>query len=214
MSDSAATWTTAHQTPPASTVFLSFLKFMSIELVRLFNHLILCCPLIHLPLIFPRIRVFSNELALRIRWPKYWSFSFSSSLPVNRQGWFPLGSTNDFFAVQGTLKSLQNHNLKASVLQCSTFFMFQLSRTYMNTGKTIAWTIWIFVDKVMSLLLNRLSRFVIDQVLFNFMAIVTIHSDFGAQENKISYFFHFPSICFLWSDRTRYHDLSYLNAEF
>ena len=129
----------------------------------LFNHLILYHPLLLLPSIFPSIRDFSNELALPIRWPKYWSFSFSNS-PSNeysglisfRIDWF------DLLAVQGTLKSLlQYHSSKASVLQCSAFFMVQLSHLYMTTGKTIALTIWTFVGKVMSLLFNMLSRFVI-----------------------------------------------------
>ena len=127
------------------------------------NHLILCHPLLLLPSIFPSIRVFSNESALPIRWPKYWSFSFSIS-PSNeysglisfRMDWF------DFLAVQGTLKSLlQHHSSKASILQCSAFFIVQLSHPYMTTGKTIALTRLTFVGKVMSLLFNMLSRLVI-----------------------------------------------------
>ena len=126
------------------------------------NHLILCCPLLHLPSIFPSIRVFSNESALRIRWPKYWSFSFSIS-PYNehsglisfRMDWL------DLLAVQGTLKSLlQHHSSKASILRCSAFFILQLSFPYMTTRKTIALTRWTFVGKVMSLLYNMLSRLV------------------------------------------------------
>ena len=125
------------------------------------NHLILCRPLL-LPSIFPSIRVFSNESALHIRWPKYWSFSLSIS-PSNeylglisfRMDWL------DLVAVQGTLKSLQHHSSKASILQCSAFFIVQLSHPYMTTGKTIALTRRIFVGKVMSLLLNMLSRLVI-----------------------------------------------------
>ena len=133
---------------------LSSPKPMSIELVMPSNHLILCCPLLLLPSIFPIIRVFSNESALRIRWPKYWSFSFSIS-PSNehpglisfRMDWL------DLLAVQGTLKSLlQQHSSKASILQCSAFFIVQLSHPYMATGKTIALTRQTFVDKVMSLL--------------------------------------------------------------
>ena len=124
------------------------------------NHLILCCPLLLLPLIFPSIRVFSSESALGIRWPNYWSFSISlsneySGLISFRIDWFDL-------AVQGTLKSLlQHHSSKASVLQCSAFFMIQLSHPYVATGKTIALTRRTFVGKVMSLLFNTLSRFVI-----------------------------------------------------
>ena len=134
---------------------------VSIELVMPSNHLILCGPLFLLPSIFPIIKVFSNELVLCIRWLKYWSFSFSIS-PSNaftgfisfRIDWF------DFLAVQGTLKSLlQHHSSKVSVLQCSAFFMVQLSCLYLTTGKTIALTIQNFVGKVMSLLFNTLSRF-------------------------------------------------------
>src|SRR5574337_461566 len=124
------------------------------------NHLILCCPLLLLPSIFPSIRVFSNESSLCIRWPKYWSFSFNIS-PSNeypglisfRMYWL------DLLAVQGTLKSLLQHHIsKASILQHSASFMVQLSHPYMTTGKTIALTRWTFVGKVMSLLFNMLSR--------------------------------------------------------
>ena len=127
------------------------------------NHLILCCLLLLLPSIFLSLRVFSNESALHTRWPKYWSFSSSFS-PSNeysglisfRMDWF------DLFAVQGTLKSLlQHHSSKASVLWHSAFFIVQLSHLYLTTGKTIALTKWTFVDKVMSLLFNMLSRLVI-----------------------------------------------------
>ena len=137
----------------------SLLKLMSIELVIPSNHFILCYPLLLLPSIFPTIRVFSNELALRIRWLKYWSFSFSIS-PSNeysglisfRMDWL------DLLAVQGTLKSLlQHHNLKASILWHSAFFMFQLSHPYMTTRKTIALIRWTFVGQFMSLLFNMLS---------------------------------------------------------
>ena len=127
------------------------------------NHLILCCPILFPPSIFPSIRVFSNESVLHIRWPKYWTFSFSIS-PSNeylglisfRMDWL------DLLAVQGTLKSLlQHHSSKASVLQRSAFFVVQLSHPYMATGKTIALTRQTFVGKVMSLLFNMLSRLVI-----------------------------------------------------
>ena len=134
---------------------------MSIKSVMPSNHLILCYPLLLLPSIFPSIRVFSNESDLRIRWPKYWSFGFSS--PYNeyprlisfRIDWF------DLLAVQGTLKSLlKHHHSKASVLQGSAFSMLKLSHLYMTTGKTIALTRQTFVGKVMSLFFNMLSRFV------------------------------------------------------
>ena len=133
-------------------------KLMSSVLVMPFNHLILCHPLFLLPSIFPSIRVFSNESALHIRWPKYWSFSFNIS-PSNehpglvsfRMDWL------DLLAVQGTLKSLlQHHSSKASILPCSAFFIVQVSHPYMTTGKTIALTRWSFVGKVMSLLFNML----------------------------------------------------------
>ena len=128
-----------------------------------FSHLILCLPFLLLPRVFPSIRVFSNESALHIRWPKYWSFSFNIS-PCNQHpglisfmmDWL------DLLAVQGILKSLlQHHSSKASILQCSALFIVQLSHPYMTTGKTIAWTRQTFVGKVMSLLLNMLSRLVI-----------------------------------------------------
>ena len=140
MSDSATPWTAARQVSLSITSSQSLLKLMSIELVMPSNHLILCCPLLLLPSIFPNIRVFSNESALCIRWPKYWSFRFSpsnecSELISFKIDWFGL------LAVQGTLKSLlQHHSLKASIFGHSAFFMVQLSHLYMNTGKTIALT--------------------------------------------------------------------------
>ena len=141
----------------------SFFKLMSIELVMPSNHLILCCPLLLLPSVFPSIRVFSNELVLHIRWPKYWSFSFSISASNEHPGLFSFKmGWLDLLAVQGTLKSLlQHHSLKASFLWCSAFFMVQLSQPYTTTGKTIALTRRTFVDQVMSLLFNMLSRLVI-----------------------------------------------------
>ena len=158
------------------------------------NHLILCRPLI-LPSVFPRIRVFSNKSVLRIAWPKYWSLSISpsneySGLISFRIDWFYL------LAVQGTLKSLlQHHSSKASILWRSAFFTVQLLHPYMTTGKTIALTRRTFVSKLMSLLFNMLSRFVIAFLPrsnpFNFMAAVTVYSDFGAQENKIYHCCHF-----------------------
>ena len=165
------------------------------------NNLILCRPLLLLPSIFPSIRVFSNELVLHIRWPKYWSFSFSIS-PSNedpglislRMDWL------DLPAVQGTLKSLcQHHSSKASILWHSAFFTVQLSHPYMTTGKTIVLTRWTFVGKVMFLLFNMLSSLVIiflprSKRLLIFMAAVTICSDFGVQKkNKVFHCFHcFP----------------------
>ena len=156
----ATPWTAAGQTSLSITISRSLCKLMSIELVILSNHLIFHHHLLLLS-IFPSIRVFSNELALRIRWPKYWSFSFSLSneyagLISFRIDWF------DLLAVQGTLKSLlQHHSSKASILRYSAFFMVQLSHSYMTIGKTITLTRWTFVSKVMSLLFNMLSNLVI-----------------------------------------------------
>ena len=148
----ATPWTAAHQASLSTTNFQSLSKLMSIESVMPSNHLILCHPLPLLPSIFPSIRVFSNESALHIRWPKYWTFSFTIS-PSNehpgliffRMDWL------DLLAVQGTLKSLlHHHSSKASILWHSAFFIVQLSHSYMTTGKTITLTGWTFVDKVMS----------------------------------------------------------------
>ena len=132
---------------------------MSSELVVPSNHLILCHPLLLLPSIFPSIRVFSNESALHIRWAKYWSFSFLISPSNEHPGLISLRMDwLDLLPVQGTLKSLlQHHSSKASILQCSTFFIVQLSHPHMTTGKTIALTRQTFVDEVMSLLFNMLS---------------------------------------------------------
>ena len=141
-------WTAARQASLSIAVSQSLLKLMSIVSVIPSNHLVLCQPLL-LPSIFPSIRAFSNESALLIRWPKYWSFCFSIILPNNIQGWFPLGSPT----VQGTLKSLlQHHSSKASILQHSAFFYVQLPHPYTTTGKTIVLTIQTFVGKVTSLL--------------------------------------------------------------
>ena len=141
----------------------SLLKLMSTESVMPSNHLILCHPLLLPPSIFPSIRVFSNESVLRIRWPKYWSFSFSISPSKEHPGLISIRMDwLDLLAMQGTLKSLlQYHSSKASILWCSAFFIVQLSHSYTTTGKTIALTRWTFVGKVMSLLLNMLSRLVI-----------------------------------------------------
>ena len=136
---------------------------MCIESVMPSSHLILCHPLLLLPPIPPSIRVFSNESALRIRWPKYWSFSFSISLSNEHSGLISFRMDwLDRLVVQGTRKTLlQRYTSKASILQCSAFFIVQLSHPHMTTRKTIALTIWTFVSKVMSLIFNMLSRFVI-----------------------------------------------------
>ena len=182
------------------TISWSLLKFMFIESVMLSNHLFLCCLLLLLPSVFPSTRVFSNESVFRIRWPKYWSFSISPSNEYSGLISFGINSF-DLLAVQWTLKILiQHHNLKASVLHCSAFFMVQLSHPYMTAGRTIALTRQTFVSKVMSLLFNMLSRFVIDFLprskhLFNFVAAVIVCSDFGAQENQVCHCFHCFPIC-------------------
>ena len=159
----ATAWTAARQASLSITTSWSLLKLMSIKTVMPSNHLILCHPLL-LPLsVFPSIRVFSSESILRIRWPKYWCFSFSIS-PSNEYSELTSFTIDwlDLLAVQGTLKSLlQHHNSKASILQCSAFFMIQLSHSYMTTGKTVALTVRAFVDKVKALLFNMLSRLVI-----------------------------------------------------
>ena len=160
----ASPWTAAHQGSLSISNSRSLLKFMSIKLLMPSDHLIFCCPLLLLPSTFPSIPLnLSSESVLCIRWPKYWSFSFSispssqySGLISFRIDWF------DLLAVQGTLKNLlQHHSSKASILQCSTFFTVQLAHPYMTTGKTIALTRWTFVGKVTSLLFNMLSRLVI-----------------------------------------------------
>ena len=162
------------------------------------KHLILCRPLLLLPSIFPSIRDFSSDSVLQIRWPKYWNFSFNPSnehpgLISFRMHWL------DLLAVQGTLKSLlQHYSSKASILWCSAFFTVQLSH-HMTTGKTVALNRWTFVGKVMSLLFSMLSRLVIIFLSrskhLNFMAAVTIYSDFEAPfpKNKVCHYFHcFP----------------------
>ena len=155
----ATPWTAARQASLSFTISCSLPRFMPTESVMPSNRLILCHPLLLLPSIFPSIRVFSNELALHIRWPKYWSFSLCIRPPSEysvlisfRIDWF------DLLAVQGTLKSLlQHHSLEASILWHSVFFVIQFSHPSMTTGKTIALTRRTLVGKVMSLLLNMLS---------------------------------------------------------
>ena len=153
----ATPWTAEQQASLSITSSQSLLKLMSIKSVMPSNHRILCHPLILPPSMFPSVGVFSDESVLRIRWPKYWSFSFNISLsneysgPISfRMNWLKL------LDVQGTLKSLlQHHSSKSSILRCSAFFVVHLSHPYMTTGKTIALTRWIFVGKVISLFFNR-----------------------------------------------------------
>ena len=157
-------WTAARQTFLSITNSQSLLKLMCMESVMPSNHLILCCPLLLLPSIFPSIRVFSNESVLCIRWPKYCSFNFSispsneySGLTSFRMDWL------DLLADQGSLKSLlQHHSSETSILQCSAFFIVRLLHPHMTTGKTIAFTRRTFVGKVIALVLNMLSRLVIN----------------------------------------------------
>ena len=210
----------ACQASLSTTKSWSLLKLISIESVMPSNHLILCRPLLLPPSIFPGIRVFSNESVLHIKWPKYWSFSFNIS-PSNehpglisfRMDWL------DLLAIQGTLKSLlQHHSSKASILLRSAFFIVQLSHPYTTTGKTIALTRWTFVGKVMSLLLNMLSRLVIIFLPRSKHLLISWLQSPSAvilepPKNKVWHCFHCFPICFPWSDGTRCHDLHFLNVE-
>ena len=217
----ATPWITARQASLSITNSRSLLKLVSIELVMPSNHLILCHPLLLPPSIFPSIRDFSNESALHIRWPKYWGFSFNIS-PSNeysgpisfRMDWL------DLLEVQGTLKSLlQHHSSKASILPCSAFFIFQLSHPYMTTGKTIALTRQNFVDKVISLLFNMLSRLAItffarSKRLLILWLQTPCATMLEPKKNKVSHCFHYFPIYLPWSDGTRCHGLRLLNVEF
>ena len=210
---------TAHQASLSITNSQNLPKSMSTESMMPSNHLILCRPLLLLPSIFPSIRVFSNELALRIRWPKYWNFSFSiipsneySRLISFRIDWF------DLLAIWGTHKSLlQHHSSKVSILPRSAFFIVQLSHPYMTTGKTIALTTWTFVGNVMSLLFNMLSRLVITflpRSKYLLISWLQPPSVMILEPPKIkSYCFHCFPIYLPWSDGTSCHDLSFLNVE-
>ena len=197
----------------------SLLKLMSIESVMPSNHLILCHPLLLLPLIFPSIRVFSNESALLIRWPKYWSFSFSISPFKEYSGLISFWMDwLDLLAVQGTLKSLlEHHSSKASILQCLAFFTVQLSHPYTTTGKTIAFCRWTFVVKVMSLLLNMLSKLVITFFPRSKHLLISWLESPSAvilkPKYKVSHCFHCFPVYFPWSDGTGCHDLSFLTVE-
>ena len=184
------------------------------------SHLILCLPLLLLPQTPPSIRVFSNESTLHMKWPKYWSFSFSIS-PSNehpglisfRMEWL------DLFAVQGTLKSLlQHHSSKASILWCSAFFTVQLSHPYMTKGKTIAMTRQTLVGKEISLIFNKLSRLVITFLPRSKRLLISWLQSPSAvilkpPKNKVWHCFHCFPIYFPWSNGTRCHDLSFLNVE-
>ena len=212
-------WTASRQASLSITSSWSLLKLMPVESVMPSNHLILCYPLLLLPSIFSSIRVYSTESVLHIRWPKYWSFSFSIS-PSNvysglisfRMDWL------DLLAVQGTLKSLlQHHSSKASILQYSAFFIIQLSNPYMTTWKSIALTRWTYVGKVTSLLFNMLSRLVIAFLPKSKCLLISWLQSPSAvilESPKIkSLFFHCFPIYLPWSDGTRCYDLSFLNVE-
>ena len=209
----------AHQGFLSITDSRSLPKLMSIESVMPSNHLILCHLLLLLPSIFPRIRVFSNESTLCIKWPKYWSFSFNISPSNEHPGMISFGMDwLDLLAVQGTLKSLlQHHSSKASILQHSAFLIVQLSHPYMTTGKTIALTRWNFVGKVMSLLFNMLSRLVITFLpKSKHLLILWLQSPSAVilePKEIVSHCFHCFPIYFPGSDGTRCHDLRFLNVE-
>ena len=216
----ATPWIVACQASLSITNSWSSLRLSSIESVIPSSHLILGRPLLLLPPIPPSIRVFSNESTLLMRWPKYWSFSFSI-IPSNehpglisfRMDWL------DLPAAQGTPESLlQHHSSKASIFRCSTFFTVQLSYPYMTTGKTIALTRWTFIGKVMSLLLNMLSRLVLTFLpRSNRLSISWLQSPSAVilehPQNKIWHCFHCFPIYLPWSDGTGCHDLSFLNVE-
>ena len=217
VSDSLWPHESQHTRPPCPS---HLPKLMSIESVMPSSHLILCRPLLLLPPIPPSIRVFSNESTLRMRWPKYWSFSFTIS-PSNehpglisfRMDWL------DVLAVQGTPKSLlQHHSSKASILRCSAFFTVQLSYPYMTTGKTIDLTRQTFVGKVMSLLLNMLSRLVITFLPRSKRLLISWLQSPSAMileppKRKSDTGFHYFPIYLPWSDGTRCRDLCFLNVE-
>ena len=213
-------WIAACQASPSITNSRSSLRLMSIESVMLSSHLILCHPLLLLPPIPPSIRVFSNESTLHMRWPKYWSFSFSiipskehPGLISFRMDWL------DLLAVQGTLKNLlQHHSSKAWIILHSVFFTVQLSHPYMTTGKTIALTRQNFVGKVMSLLSNMLSKLVVNFLPRSKCLLISWLQSPSAvfwspQNNKVWPCFHCFPIYLPWSDGTRCHDLSFLNVE-
>ena len=200
------------------TVSWSLLKFMTIESVMPSNHLILCCPLLLLPSIFPSIRVFSNEPFLRIRWPEYWSFSFSicpsneySGLISFRIDWLDPHSPRDS---QESSPTSQYKSINSSVL---SFLYGPTLHPYMATGKTIALTRWTFISKVMSLLFNMLSRLVIAFLPRSKDLLISWLQSPSAvilePKKIVSYCFHCFPIYFPWSNETRWHDLSFLNVE-
>ena len=202
---------------PVHHQLLNSLRLMFTKSVMPSSHLILCCPLL-LPPIPPNIRVFPNESTLCIRWPKYWSFSFSISPSKGHPGLISFRMDwLDLLAVQGTLNSLlQHHSSKAAILQCSAFFTVQLSHPHMTTGKTIALTRQTFVGKVMCLLFNMFSRLVITFLTRSKHLLISWLQSPSAvilEPPKIKSFHCFP-VYLPWSDGTGCHDLSFLNVEF
>ena len=214
----ATLWNAAHQASLSITNSWSLLKLMSIESVMPSSHRILCRPLLLLPSIFPSNRVFPNESVLQIMWPKYWSSSFIISLSNEYSGLLSFRMDwLDLLAVQGTLKSLlQHHSSKASILWCSAFITVQLSHQYMTTGKTIVLTRWTFVGKVMFLLFNMLSRFVIDFLSRSKCLLISwlwSSSVVILEPQNIKSVTCFP-VYLPWSDGTRCHDLSFPTVVF
>ena len=215
------TWTAAHQASLSFTISWSLLKFKSTESVMPSKHLILYHPLLLLPSIFPSIRIFSSKLSLCIRWQKYWSFSFSicpsneySGLTSFRMDWF------DLLAVQGTLKSLlQHHSSKVSILWHLIFFLVLLSHPYMTTGKPIALTRWAFISKLMSMLFNMLSRFLIaflprnERLLISWLQSPSTVNFEPKKIKSVTVSIVSPTICHEVMG-PRCHDLSFLNVEF
>ena len=214
LSDPATPWTIAHQASLSFTIPWSLLKLMSIESVMPSNHLILCCPFLLLPSVFQHHGLFqwvssSHQVAK----------ASASALPVDIQGWFPFRLTGSISEVQGALKSLLQHrNSKTSIFQHSAYFRVQLSHPYMTTGKTIALTIQTFVGKVMSLVFNKLSRYVIVFLLRNKCLLISwLHSLTAVilePKKIVCHCFHCFPIYFPWSDGTTRHDLCFLNVEF
>ena len=202
-------WITTRQASLSITYSQSLLKLMTIESVPPSSHLILCRPLLLLPPIPPSIRVFSNESTLRMRWPKYWSFSFSTG-PSNEYSWLIFFRIDwlDLLAVQGTLKILlQPHSSKGSILWHSAFFMVQFSHPYTTTGKTIALTIWTFASKVMSLLFKTLSRIDITilprnkHLLISWLQSQTTHWFWSPRKWNLTLFPYFPHLFGIkWQD--------------
>ena len=214
----ATPWTEACQVSLSFTS-QSLLELMSIESVMPFNHLNLCHPRLLPPSIFSSIRVFWSDSALRIRWPKYWSFNFSTSPSDEYSGLISFRMDLDLLAVQRTLKSLlQHHNSKGSILQHSASFIVQHSHSHMTTGKTIGLTRGTFVSKVMSLLFNMLSRLVIAFLPRSKHLLISWLQSPSAvilePKKIVCHGFHFLPIYLPWSDGTRGHDLCYLNVEF